>query len=84
MITIYIRPGCSACHATKVWLRQHGFDFTEHNVDNLAAADLILEELGYTSLPVVVWGDEHWSGFRMNRLLALEAETAASNNAVIE
>jgi hypothetical protein len=50
--------------ATKVWLRKHGLPFTE-----VAAVTAL--PFGYRSLPVVVCGDEHWSGFRLNRLLAL-------------
>lgn len=64
MITVYTRPGCGDCVATKVWLRKHGLPFTE-----VAAVTAL--PFGYRSLPVVVCGDEHWSGFRLNRLLAL-------------
>ena len=32
-----------------------------------------VEALGYTSAPVVVAGDDHWSGFRPDRINALVA-----------
>jgi glutaredoxin-like protein NrdH len=29
--------------------------------------------MGYTAAPVVVSGDDHWSGFRMDRIQAISA-----------
>jgi glutaredoxin-like protein NrdH len=38
----------------------------------------MVKALGYISAPVVVSGDEHWSGFRIDRLNGLvEREEAA-------
>jgi glutaredoxin-like protein NrdH len=71
MITVYTRPGCGSCDATKVWLKRQGFDFLQVDVSTDDAARAFVERLGYTSLPVVVAGSAHWSGFRINKLREL-------------
>lgn len=48
-------------------------DFEERNVaDDPEALDLA-KSLGYSSSPVVIAGDEHWSGFRPDLIGALAA-----------
>lgn len=74
-ITVYSKPACQQCTATKRWLTQHGLEFTEEDVtteENLAAVKL----LGYLEAPVVVVAgdgdsDKHWSGFRPDQLSTL-------------
>lgn len=72
-ITVYSKPNCQQCTATKRWLTQHGVEFTEDDItteDNLAAA----KALGYQEAPVVIVSSEgvgsesHWSGFRPDKL----------------
>lgn len=68
-VTVYSKPQCVQCDATKRSLRKAGIEFTEVDVtvtpDALA---YISEELGYIQAPVVVvedgTGEDHWSGFR--------------------
>jgi glutaredoxin-like protein NrdH len=33
----------------------------------------MVKSMGYTAAPVVVAGEEHWSGFRMDRIQAISA-----------
>jgi glutaredoxin-like protein NrdH len=33
----------------------------------------MVKTMGYTAAPVVVSGDDHWSGFRMDKLQAISA-----------
>jgi glutaredoxin-like protein NrdH len=67
LIRVYSKPRCQQCTATKRWLTEHGIPFVVEDIrepGNLAAA----QALGHTSAPVVVVGDESWSGFRPDKL----------------
>jgi glutaredoxin-like protein NrdH len=72
MITVYGQPGCGACYATNMYLNRHSIDHLEVDVSVDPAARAYVERLGYSSLPVVVAGAEHWSGMRPDRLLGLK------------
>lgn len=68
MITLYSKPRCPQCDATKRWLNKNGTNYTELDITaNHDARDYVMA-LGYLSAPVVVAGGEHWSGFRPDRL----------------
>lgn len=67
-ITLYTRPGCQPCKATKRKLDALGatyrvIDVTEHP----DAADYV-RSLGYNGVPVVVAGEDHWHGFSPDKL----------------
>ena len=64
MITVYSKPGCMPCKMTKAKLSQMCVKYVERDVtwDKAAFADV--EAMGYRELPVVVNGEQHWSGFR--------------------
>lgn len=72
MITLYSKPACVQCTATKKALDKADIDYDTIDIsqDN-EDRDLVLE-LGYTSVPVVVSGDKHWSGFRPDLLSQLK------------
>ena len=77
-ITVYTKPACPQCITTKRWLAKYGIDhLTVDITDTPAARDLIVDELGYLSAPVVTITDEagvlvdHWSGFQPDRLADL-------------
>jgi glutaredoxin-like protein NrdH len=72
-VTVYTKSGCSACRATAIYLRRHGIEFTEIDLDNDDGARAEIARMGYTSAPVVVAGEVHWSGFREERLRGLGA-----------
>lgn len=66
-VRVYTKPHCSQCDMTKKKLDSLGIpyeveDLTEEG--NLEAA----KALGHTSAPVVVVGEESWSGFRPDRI----------------
>lgn len=78
-VTVYTKPACVQCTATKKALDKAGIDY--NLVDITAdddARDYVIA-LGHQAAPVVVTGDENWSGFRPDRIKALAtAETAAA------
>lgn len=67
-VTVYTTPTCPQCTATKKKLTRLGVDFTAVDVSQDDEARQYVHRLGYTSAPVVVAGESHWSGFRPNRL----------------
>lgn len=76
-VTVYTKPACVQCTATKKALDKAGVlgyrlvDITE----DPDARDFVMS-LGYTSAPVVVAGNEHWSGFRPDRIKAVVNQAA--------
>ncbi|WP_338085687.1 glutaredoxin family protein [Gordonia otitidis] len=70
-VVLYSRPGCGPCRATSAALAKRGIDFdvVDLSVDDAARERIV--SLGYQQAPVVVVGDEHWSGFRPERIKAL-------------
>lgn len=70
-VTVYTTPNCMQCDQTKKVLKRQGISFDSVDLsENKDALDYVLS-LGYSAAPVVVAGKEHWSGFRMSRLMEL-------------
>lgn len=71
-ITVYSKPSCVQCNATYKALDKQGLPY---EVVNLDAADEDTRQqvfaLGHMQAPVVVSGDENWSGFRPDKIKAL-------------
>ena len=68
--TVYTKPNCVQCTMTKRALTEKGVPFEEADIldpQNLEAAKF----LGYMAAPVVVAGDDHWAGFRPDKINAL-------------
>lgn len=72
-VTVYSRPGCQPCNATVRALEKAGIDFVKLDVTEDSDAAEACQAFGYLSVPVVVAGDDHWSGFRPDRIAALVA-----------
>lgn len=73
-VIVYTKPNCPQCEATKRALVKNGIvhELIDVTVDT-AARDRVLA-LGYLQAPVVVAGDDHWAGFRPDRISALANE----------
>jgi glutaredoxin-like protein NrdH len=67
-VTLYTLPSCVQCTTTKRFLTKQNIEFSEVNLSEDAEAMERVREMGYQSAPVVVAGDEHWSGFRPDKL----------------
>lgn len=70
-ITVYTKPDCQQCGATCRALDKRGLDYAVVDVTEDPAAREYVTGLGYLQAPVVVAGDQHWSGFRPDRVKAL-------------
>ena len=73
MIQIFSAPHCIACDSTKLFLRKADLGYTEIDVTKDESALNRCKEMGYSELPVVVVGDQTWSGFRYDMLRSLVA-----------
>lgn len=74
-VTIYTKPGCGPCGATRHAMESRGIAHEVIDVmDDDAALDAI-KGLGYLTVPVVLVQDgdaaEHWSGFQLDRIADL-------------
>ncbi|WKD58782.1 glutaredoxin-like protein NrdH [Corynebacterium caspium] len=76
-ITVYTKPACVQCNATKKALDKAGlnYELVDISLDD-EARDYVLA-LGYLQAPVVEFDGEHWSGFRPDRINSLAAKIAA-------
>lgn len=76
-ITVYTKPACPQCVATKKQLEKLGVEFETIDMSTDDEARAAVQALGYMAAPVVVVGDDHWTGFRPDRLKAAAALVAA-------
>ncbi len=71
MVTVYTLPACVQCESTKKYLKNKDVPFEVVDLSEDASAMEMVKSLGYQAAPVVVAGEEHWSGFRPDKLSAL-------------
>ncbi|GAA3042907.1 redoxin NrdH [Gordonia defluvii] len=76
-ITVYTKPSCGQCTATYRALDKLGLDYDVIDISTDDEARDYVMGLGHLSAPVVVAGDEHWSGFRPDRIKNFKKEAAA-------
>ena len=72
-VTVYTLPACVQCDQTKKALTKSGVAYDVVDLSKDEDAFNMVKGLGYMAAPVVVAVDEHWSGFRPDRLNALAA-----------
>lgn len=72
-ITVYTTPSCGQCVATKTALTAAGVEFDTVDLSADPDAYEMVTGLGYRAAPVVIAGDNHWSGFRPDRIAELVA-----------
>lgn len=69
-VIVYEKPNCQACRATKRWLDQHNVEYVVADITE----ENVLTEMkarGFMEAPVVMVGEEGWSGFRPDKLSTL-------------
>lgn len=71
MVTVYTLPSCVQCDSTKRMLTRNGIEFQSVDLSQDESAMVMVKGLGYNAAPIVVTGDDHWSGFRMDKISAL-------------
>jgi len=70
-VTVYAKPLCVQCDATKRALNKAEipYDLVDITEDDDARAEV--KALGYVQAPVVITAEEHWGGFRPDKIKAL-------------
>src|ERR1700712_5472021 len=77
-ITVYTKPACVQCNATYKALDKQGIEYDIIDITMDPEARDYVMALGYLQAPVVVAGNQHWSGFRPDRIKALGGAGAVS------
>ncbi|ARC56097.1 Glutaredoxin-like protein NrdH [Frondihabitans sp. 762G35] len=75
-ITVYTKPSCVQCTATYRALDNKGIEYEVFDVSVDDKALETVKALGYLQAPVVVTDEDHWSGFRPDKIAALGAAIA--------
>ncbi|MGO1791065.1 MAG: glutaredoxin-like protein NrdH [Micrococcaceae bacterium] len=76
-VTVYSKPTCVQCNATYRALEKKGIAYETVDLSQDAAALERIRALGYMQAPVVITDEDHWSGFRPDKIeeLAKQATT---------
>ncbi len=77
-ITVYTKPACVQCNATKKALDREGLEYALVDISADEEARDYVMALGYVQAPVVEANGEHWSGFRPDRIKGLTSLTASA------
>ena len=73
MTTVYVKPACVQCDATKRFLDKAGIDYSTIDITQDAEALEKVLNMGFQAAPVVVTEDDAWSGFNPSKLEELAA-----------
>lgn len=71
MITVYTKPDCVQCTMTYKALEKQGLEYESVDITTSITARDFVMNLGYQQAPVIVADNQHWSGFRLDRIRAL-------------
>ena len=70
-IKVFTKSGCVQCNATFRALDAKGLDYETVDLGTDEDALEAVKALGYMQAPVVVTADDHWSGFRPDKIATL-------------
>jgi glutaredoxin-like protein NrdH len=68
MVTLYTKPNCVQCDATKRALDKTGAAYAIVDLTTDHEAMTLVQRLGYRQAPVVMANGEHWSGFQPDKI----------------
>ena len=72
-VTVYSKPACVQCTATTRALDAKGIAYTLVDLTQDAVAMAQELAMGYRQAPVVIAGEQHWTGFRPDMIGRLAA-----------
>lgn len=70
-VTVYSLPACQGCRATYKALDRIGVPYTSVDLAEDPEAYAYVQSLGHNQAPIVVAGEDHWSGHRVDKIKAL-------------
>lgn len=73
MVTVYSKPACIQCTATTREMDRKGISYDVIDLTKDADAFETVKGLGYMQAPVVIADEDHWSGFRPDKIGALQS-----------
>ena len=71
MITVYTKPACVQCEATKRMMDKLKIDYATVDVTVDTEAFEMLMEKGFKSAPVVMTDNDAWAGFNPDKISGL-------------
>ena len=74
-VTVYSKPSCVQCVATYRELDRKGINYNVVDIAEDNQALLKVKNMGYMSAPVVITSNDHWSGFRPDKISNLVSAT---------
>jgi len=77
-ITVYSKPMCVQCDATKRALDKAALPYDTVDIAEDPEALARVKALGYVQAPVVVTDGDHWSGFRPDKIKEIAARPVAA------
>ncbi len=77
-VTVYTKPACVQCNATYRALDRKGITYRSVDISQDPEALEQVRALGYMQAPVVVTEQDHWSGFRPDKIESLSERAATS------
>ncbi|CQJ61329.1 glutaredoxin-like protein [Yersinia intermedia] len=77
IIIIYSKPDCVQCNATYRAFDKQGIAYQIIDLTEDLQALNHVKSLGYQQVPVIIAGNEHWSGFRPDKINALVQAVSA-------
>lgn len=80
-ITVFTKPQCQQCEATKHRLRDRGITFETVDLSENPATLAQLVQAGYRQAPVVITPDAAWSGYRPDLIDQLAGALASTDAA---
>lgn len=83
-ITLFTKPSCVQCTATYRALDAKGIDYDVVDLSEDAAALEQVKSLGYLQAPVVITDEDHWSGFRPDKIDELAKRAILPSDATRE
>jgi glutaredoxin-like protein NrdH len=71
MITVYTKPACVQCEATKRMMDKLSIDYNTIDITlDTEAFDMLISK-GYKSAPVVITDNDSWAGFNPDKISGL-------------
>jgi glutaredoxin-like protein NrdH len=73
MVTVYTKPSCVQCDATKRMMDKLKIEYTTVDITVDDKALEMLQEKGFRSAPVVITDNDSWAGFNPDKISDLVA-----------
>jgi glutaredoxin-like protein NrdH len=73
MVTVYTKPSCVQCEATKRMMDKLKIEYSTVDITVDTEAFNMIISKGFKSAPVVIAGNDSWSGFNPDKISGLAA-----------